>query len=110
MNFFKKITSRKFVISILSVVGVIITAVFGHGSSVSTIMVGLSIAIPAVAYCIVEGRLDKKSMDAVFNAAEQTARDLKCSKELCDMIEKVGDLVNESISPSEESEGTNNDQ
>lgn len=92
-EFFKKFTSRKFVTCLLAVIGGFVVMFVGQEGYVNTIIGGLGVVIPAVAYCIVEGRIDEKSVKTISDTALDVAKDLHVSKEVKETVERIGDLA-----------------
>lgn len=71
----KKLTSRKFIVSAITLIAGIVTMIIGHEHEVATVAGALMSIVPAVVYCIVEGRVDAKAVqtvtEAISNAAER---------------------------------------
>ena len=88
----KKLTSRKFIIAVITAIAGIVTLIFGHGEEVNTIAGALMTIIPTLVYCIVEGTVDaasvKKIGDAVSDAAEKLGAD-----ELAEQVDNVTDMA-----------------
>lgn len=88
----KKLTSRKFIIAVITAIAGIVTLIFGHGEEVNTIAGALMTVIPTLVYCIVEGTVDAASVrkigDAVSDAAEKLGAD-----ELAEQVDNVTDMA-----------------
>ena len=93
----KKLTSRKFIVSIITLIAGIVTLIIGHEHEVSTIAGALMSIVPAVVYCIMEGTVDAASVKTVTDAASGAAEALGQSK-AAEVIEQVGDIAEELVS------------
>ena len=67
-NFIRKITGRKFIVSILSLITGIIIALTGENDTAQTVSSACMIILPGIVYCITEGKLDLKSLENFENA------------------------------------------
>lgn len=105
----KKITSRKFIISAITAIAGIVTLIFGHGEEVNTIIGALMTVIPTFMYCIVEGVVDaasvKKIGDAVSDAAEKFG-----AEETAEHIDNITDMVGSLVGEENEGETVDGDQ
>lgn len=88
----KKLTSRKFIVSVITLIAGIVTMIIGHEYEVTTVAGALMSIVPVIVYCIVEGTVDAKAVQTVTDAASQAAEDLGQDK-AAEVIEQVGDIV-----------------
>lgn len=102
----RKLTSRKFIISALSALAGILIALVGHEQEITAAAGALMCIVPAVVYCIMEGRIDAASVKAIGDAAAKAAEDLgavtaaKHIEAVTDVAEIVaGDPDGESVTP-----------
>ena len=80
----KKLTSRKFIVSLIALISGIALLCGADGDTVETVSAALMILVPSLIYCITEGKLDIEA--------------LKNLKDAIDIIEKSnpgGDFPNE---------------
>ncbi len=91
-NIIRKLTSRKFLVTAVSVLAGTAIAIFGHESEVSAIAGAAMVILPAVIYCIMEGRIDTASVRTIGNAAANAAEELG-APEAAERIEEVTELV-----------------
>ena len=100
----KKLTSRKFIVSVITLIAGVVTMIVGHEHEVTTIAGALMSIVPAIVYCIVEGSVDAASVKTVTDAASGAAEDLGYSK-ASDVIEQVGDIAEGLVSDTPEEGG-----
>lgn len=91
-NFFRKITSRKFIVTALSAISGLVTLFAGENELVQIIASALMVVIPTIVYCITEGAIDKASVKTITDTVADTAEKLGASDEVIDTIEKVGEI------------------
>ena len=89
-NTLKKFTSRKFIVAVIAAVAGMVTMIIGHEETVRIIAGALATIIPTVAYCVMEGVIDAKSVKTITDATADAAEKLGADKETIDVIEKVG--------------------
>ncbi len=65
----RKLTSRKFIISIISALAGVAIALIGHEQEVTAVSGALMSIIPAAVYCIMEGHIDAASVKSVGDDA-----------------------------------------
>lgn len=102
----RKLTSRKFIISAISTLAGILIALIGHEHEVAAIAGALMSIVPAVVYCIMEGKIDAASVKAIGDAAAKAAEELgaestaKHIEAVTDVAEIVaGDPDGETVTP-----------
>ena len=100
----KKLTSRKFMVSVITLIAGVVTMIIGHEHEVTTIAGALMSIVPAIVYCIVEGFVDAASVKTVTDAATNAALDLGHDK-AAEVIEQVGDIVEGLVSEEPEEGG-----
>lgn len=98
-NIIKKLTSRKFIVTMITALAGIITLFTGENEVVQVISGAAMIIVPTVAYCLMEGAIDAKSIKTITEATADAAEKLGANEATVDMIEQVGAvgevLVNE---------------
>jgi hypothetical protein len=67
----KKLTSRKFWITLLVAIGGAATALSGVGGTVGLVAGIVVAALSAISYVVVEGRIDAKSVDLTADAIKK---------------------------------------
>lgn len=67
-NIIKKLTSRKFIVSLIALISGIALLCGADGDTVETISAALMILVPSLIYCITEGKLDSESIKSFRNA------------------------------------------
>ena len=103
-NFLRKITSRKFIVSIITMIMGIVTLIVGENDAVKNIAAAAMTVIPAVVYCIMEGRVDAASVKQITEATVEVAEQLGASEKETDTIEKIGDAVEKAAEAKEDPE------
>lgn len=88
----RKLTSRKFIIAVITAIVGIITVFVGENEVVNVVAGAAMTIIPTVAYCIVEGMVDAKSIETVTNATADAAEKLGADEKVVDAIEQVGNI------------------
>ena len=86
----KKFTSRKFIVTAISLIAGIITMIFGHNETVEVISSAAMIVVPAIVYCCMEGRIDAASVKNITGAVADAAEQLGAAEGIVDTIEDVG--------------------
>lgn len=88
----RKLTSRKFIIAVITAIVGIVTLCIGENEVVTVIAGAAMTIIPTVVYCIVEGVVDAKSVGAITNATVDAAEKLGASDKVVDVIEQMGNI------------------
>lgn len=99
----RKFTSRKFIIAAISALTGVIALIVGDNAAVQTIAGALMIVIPAVVYCITEGRVDAASAAAITGAVADAAEKLGADKNTVQSIGKFGDAAQALLTDTEKS-------
>lgn len=89
-NIIKKITSRKFIIAVITSIVGIITLFVGDNEAVNVIAGAAMTIIPTIVYCIVEGVIDAKSVETITDATVDAAEKLGADDSVVDLIENMG--------------------
>lgn len=89
-NVLEKLTSRKFIVTVITAVTGIITLIIGENETVQVIAGALMTIIPTVVYCLMEGTIDANSVKTITNATTNAAEQLGAKEEVIDTIEQVG--------------------
>lgn len=89
-NIIKKITSRKFIVTVITAITGIITLCVGDNEVVKVISGAAMTIVPTVVYCLMEGMIDAKSIKTITEVAADTAEKLGADNATVDVIEQVG--------------------
>ena len=89
-NLIAKLTSRKFVVTIITAIAGVITLIVGDSEIVNIIAGAAMTIIPTVIYCIVEGKIDAESVKVLTDSVSDAAEKLGASEPVVDVIEQVG--------------------
>lgn len=103
-EFFKKLTSRKFIVTAITTITGIITLILGENELVDTISSALMVIIPTVVYCITEGVIDSKSVKTIGDTVIDTAEKLGANEKTLDVIEEVLDVGEKIVDSKTENE------
>lgn len=88
----EKLTSRKFITTVITAIAGIVTMIVGDNEVVQTVAGALMTIIPTIVYCITEGVLDSKSVKTITEATADVAEKLGADEKVVDAIEKVGEV------------------
>ena len=91
-NLIRKLTSRKFIIAVITAIVGIITLFIGDNEAVTVIAGAAMTIIPTIVYCIVEGVVDAKSIGTITDATVDAAEKLGASDKVVDVLEQMGDM------------------
>ena len=91
-NIIEKLTSRKFIVTIITAISGIITAIIGENETVQIIVGAAMTIIPTIVYCITEGVLDAKSVKTIAEATVDAAEKLGADEKVVDTIEQAGEI------------------
>ena len=100
-NLIKKLTSRKFIVTVITAIAGVITMIIGDNEVVQIISGAAMTIVPTVVYCLMEGVIDAKSIKTITNATADAAEKLGVDDKVVDAIEKVGE-VGEILTDSKE--------
>ena len=89
-DFLKKITSRKFIVTAITLIAGVVTLFVGDSEVVQTIASALMIIVPTIVYCITEGAIDAASVKTITETVADTAEKLGASEEKVEVIEQMG--------------------
>lgn len=89
-NLIAKLTSRKFIATIITAVAGVITLIIGDNEVVNIIAGAAMTIVPTVIYCLVEGRIDAESVKTITDSVSDAAEKLGASEPVVDVIEQVG--------------------
>ncbi len=107
-NILNKLTSRKFIIAMISAIAGVITLIVGDNEVVQIIASATMVIIPAVVYCIMEGAIDAKSIKVITEATADAAEKLGADEKTVDVIEQIGNvggvLIDDDLDANEEME------
>lgn len=91
-NILEKLTSRKFIVTVITAIAGIITAIIGENETVQIIVGAAMTIIPTIVYCITEGVLDAKSVKTIVDATADAAEKLGADEKVVDVIEQAGEI------------------
>ena len=91
-NIIRKLTSRKFIIAVITAIAGIITVCIGENEVVTVIAGAAMTIVPTMAYCIVEGVIDAKSVGVITDATVDAAEKLGASDDVVEVIEQMGTI------------------
>ena len=92
-NILEKLTSRKFIVTVITAIAGIITAIIGENETVQIITGAAMTIIPTIVYCITEGVLDAKSVKTIADATADAAEKLGADDKVVDAIEQAGEIT-----------------
>lgn len=104
----RKLTSRKFIVAMISVIVGIITIVFGKNEGVEAIAGAAMVIIPAIVYCIMEGKVDSESVKQITQATADAADKLGVKNETTEQIRQIGNAVEDLVTEEANTEKTDN--
>jgi hypothetical protein len=89
----QKLTSRKFLLSVISMLAGI-AALCGADETIVAIIAGAAMTVlPALVYCITEGRIDAASVLAAKQAVTDAAEALGANEATQAVIDAAGDML-----------------
>jgi hypothetical protein len=100
----EKLTSRKFIVTVITAITGVITMIIGENEVVQVISGAAMTIIPTVVYCLMEGFIDAKSVETITRATADAAEKLGADEKVVDIIEQVGEvgeILVESDNPEE---------
>lgn len=71
----------------------ILTLILGENEIFDKVFGGLAVIVPAVAYCIVEGSIDRTNAKTVVDATKDTAEKLGASDKVTNVFNSLGDVI-----------------
>lgn len=92
-NLIKKLTSRKFIVTVITAIAGIVTLIIGDNAVVDIIASALMVVVPTVVYCITEGIIDAKSIKTITDATADAADKLGASDKAIETIEQIGEIA-----------------
>ena len=98
-SWLKKLTSRKFLVSLISMAAGI-AAICGADMQGVEIIAGAAMTVlPAIVYCLTEGKIDAASVHKATDAITDAAQALGATASTQQMIQAAGDML-EACAPS----------
>lgn len=91
-NILEKLTSRKFIVTAITAIAGIITAIFGENEVVNIIAGAAMTIVPTIVYCIMEGVIDAKSVKTITEATLDAAEKLGANEKVVEKIEQAGEI------------------
>lgn len=89
----KKLTSRKFLLSCVSMAAGIALLCGADATTVSVVSGALMTVLPSLVYCLMEGRIDSAAIESGKAAALSAADALGAKPPLTDVLEAAGDML-----------------
>ncbi|MBE6662822.1 MAG: hypothetical protein E7606_06080 [Ruminococcaceae bacterium] len=100
----QKLTSRKFLLSALAALAGVCALIFGENATVQTVMGALMVILPAVVYCITEGKIDAANVARIADAVTDAAQKLGANDNTVQSLEKIGVAATQMAECSEKNE------
>lgn len=100
----RKLTSRKFIVALITIIVGIITLLCGYNENVQTIAGAAMVVVPALAYCIMEGKVDAASVKQITEATQEAAQKLGASEQTAKEIGTIGDAMCDLVGDEERKE------
>ena len=91
-NIIRKLTSRKFIVTFITALTGIITLCIGESEVVEVIAGAAMTIVPTIVYCIVEGKVDAKSVATITSATSDAAEKLGADESVVNTIEQIGSV------------------
>ena len=88
----EKLTSRKFIVTVITAIAGIITMIIGESETVQVIAGAAMTIVPAIVYCVMEGTIDAKSVKTISDATADAAEKLGADKKVVNVIEQAGEI------------------
>lgn len=88
----KKLTSRKFIVTVITAITGIITLFIGENELVQVIAGAAMTIVPTVVYCLMEGIIDANSVKTITEATADAAEQLGVGNDTVEIIEQFGEL------------------
>ena len=98
----EKLTSRKFIVTVITAITGIITMVIGENEVVQIIAGTAMTILPSIIYCIMEGVIDAKSVKEITNATLDAANKLGAKDTVKEVIEQVGEITENLVEEDKE--------
>lgn len=92
VNIIRKITSRKFLIALITLVAGMVTMFVGESETLNVIVGAAMTIVPTVVYCLVEGKIDAASITTITDATKDAAEKLGADENVVDVIEQMGTI------------------
>ena len=101
-NVLEKLTSRKFIVTVITAIAGIVTMIIGDNEVVQIIAGAAMTIVPTIVYCLMEGLIDAKSVKTIIETTTDTAEKLGVDEKVVDVIEQAGEIVETLIEDKEE--------
>lgn len=89
-NIIQKLTSRKFIVTVITAITGIITLCIGENEVVQIIAGAAMTIVPTVVYCLMEGVIDAKSIKTITEVTADAAEKLGADENAVEVIEHMG--------------------
>lgn len=87
-----KLTSRKFIVTVITAITGIVTMIVGDNEVVQIIAGAAMTIIPTIIYCIMEGVIDANSVKVITDATIEVVEKLGADDKIKDTIQSVGEI------------------
>ncbi len=87
-----KLTSRKFILAMLTAIVGIATMIVGENAVVQILTGAATTIVPTVVYCVMEGKIDAQSVKTITDAAVDAAERLGADEKTVDVLEGLGEI------------------
>lgn len=91
-NILEKLTSRKFIVTVITAIAGIVTMIIGDNEIVQIVSGAAMTIVPTIIYCIMEGVIDANSVKTITDATVDAAEKLGADEKVVDVIEQVGEI------------------
>ena len=91
-NILEKLTSRKFIVTVITAIAGIITMIIGENEVVQIVAGAAMTVVPTIVYCLMEGTIDAKSVRTIVDVTVDTAEKLGADEKVVDIIEQAGEI------------------
>lgn len=101
-NILEKLTSRKFIVTIITAITGIITMIIGENEIVQIIAGATMTILPTIIYCITEGVIDAKSVKTITDATLNAVNKLGANDNVKEVIEQIGEIAENLVEEDKE--------
>lgn len=102
INLIRKLTSRKFLITLITAITGIITLFIGENEVVQIVAGAAMVIVPTIVYCVMEGVIDAESVGVITDVTADAAEKLGADENTVDVIEQIGAVGKELVSDDSE--------
>lgn len=91
-NIIEKLTSRKFIVTVITAIAGIVTMIIGENEMVQIIAGAAMTIVPTVVYCLMEGTIDAKSVRTIVDVTVDAVEKLGADEKVVEVIEQAGEI------------------